>query len=265
MLTTAFVPGSPNWIDLGTPDLNVAMTFYGGVLGWQFRSAGPDAGGYGFFTSGGRTVAGGMEMPAGTAPPSWTVYFRSDDADATARAVREAQGSVVVEPDDVMDKGRMAILADPMRASFGLWQPGTLAGLELAGDNGALCWVELYTPDVAGAAGFYHQALGWETSAVSFPGGSYTCFSPEGTGEDGMFGGVVGSVGDPVEADGESYWLPYFAVTDVDAVADRTRERGGAVRLEPTDLPGVGRMARLADPHGARFAVLRPEPSQIQG
>jgi predicted enzyme related to lactoylglutathione lyase len=51
----------------------------------------------------------------------------------------------------------------------------------------------------------------------------------------------------------------------VDAVADRTRERGGTVRLEPTDLPGVGRMARLADPHGARFAVLRPEPSQIQG
>jgi predicted enzyme related to lactoylglutathione lyase len=77
-----------------------------------------------------------------------------------------------------------------------------------------------------------------------------------------MFGGVVGSVGDPVEAGGDAYWLPYFAVTDVDAVAGRARERGGAVRLEPTDVPGVGRLARLADPFGARFAVLRPDPRQ---
>jgi predicted enzyme related to lactoylglutathione lyase len=262
MLTTAFVPGSPNWIDLGTPDLNGAMTFYGGLFGWQFRSAGPDAGGYGLFTSGGRTVAGGMEVPASAAPPSWTVYFRSDDADATARAVRQAQGSVVVEPDDVGDKGRLAVLTDLAGAVFGVWQPGTLTGLDVAGENGALCWVELYTTDVAGAAGFYHAALGWETSSVSFPGGAYTCVNPAGTGEDGMFGGVVGSVGDPVEAGGDAYWLPYFAVTDVDAVAGRARERGGAVRLEPTDVPGVGRLARLADPFGARFAVLRPDPRQ---
>lgn len=260
MLTTDFVPGSPNWIDLGTPDINVAMTFYGGLFGWQFRSAGPEAGGYGFFTSGGRTVAGGMELPADTAPPSWTVYFRSDDPDATARAVREAQGSVVTEPDDVMDKGRMAIFTDPMGAWFGVWSPGSLAGLDVTGENGALCWVELHTTDVAGAAGFYHSALGWETSAVSFPGGSYTCVSPAGTGEDGMFGGCVGAAGDKVE--GGAHWLPYFAVADVDAVTGRARDRGGEVRVEPVDIPGVGRMAHLLDPHGARFAVLRPDPQQ---
>ncbi|MEU9580342.1 VOC family protein [Streptomyces chilikensis] len=262
MLTTAFVPGSPNWIDLGTPDLDGATAFYGGLFGWRFRSAGPDAGGSGFFTSGGRTVAGGTELPAGAAPPSWTVYFRSDDVDATARAVRKTRGRVVVEPGDVTGKGRTAVLADPMRAPFGVRQPGTPAGLDVAGEDGALCWVELHTTDVAGAAGFYHSVLGWETSSVAFPGGRYTCVNPAGAGEEGTFGGVVGPVGDPVEAGGGSYWLPYFAVADVDAVAGRARERGGAVRLEPTDVAGVGRTARLADPCGARFAVLRPDPVQ---
>jgi predicted enzyme related to lactoylglutathione lyase len=260
MLTTDFVPGSPNWVDLGTPDINLAMTFYGGLFGWQFASAGPDTGGYGFFTSGGRTVAGGMETRDGSASGAWTVYFGSEDVDATARAVRGAKGSVLMEPDDVMDKGRMAIFADPMGASFGVWHAGTLTGLDVTGEAGALCWVELHTTDVAGAAGFYHSALGWETSAVSFPGGTYTSVNPAGAGEDAMFGGLVGSATD--RAEGGTHWLPYFAVTDVDAVTDRARERGGTVQLEPVDLEGVGRTARLADPHGARFAVLRPEPRQ---
>jgi predicted enzyme related to lactoylglutathione lyase len=258
MLTTAFVPGSPNWVDLGTPDINAAMTFYGGLFGWQSGSAGPDAGGYGFFTSGGRTVAGGMELRDSSTPPGWTVYFRSDDVDATAAAVGGAQGAVLRGPDDVMDKGRMAIFADPMGAPFGVWRPGTLTGLDVAGEAGALCWVELHTTDVAGAAGFYHSALGWETSSVSFPGGAYTSVNPAGAGEDAMFGGLVGSADDPAE--GGTHWLPYFAVSDVDAVTGRARERGGSVHLGPVDLEGVGRMARLADPHGARFAVLRPEP-----
>ena len=49
MLTTRFVNGAPNWLDVGTPDIDGAISFYGGLFGWEFQSAGPDAGGYGFF------------------------------------------------------------------------------------------------------------------------------------------------------------------------------------------------------------------------
>ncbi len=32
MLSTAFVPGAPNWVDLGTPDVESAAEFYGAVI-----------------------------------------------------------------------------------------------------------------------------------------------------------------------------------------------------------------------------------------
>lgn len=45
MLTSTDVPGGPNWLDLGTPDIDAAAAFYEGTFGWQFQSAGPEAGG----------------------------------------------------------------------------------------------------------------------------------------------------------------------------------------------------------------------------
>ena len=68
MLTTRFVNGAPNWLDVGTPDIDGAISFYGGLFGWQFQSAGPEAGGYGFFQLDGKTVAGGMQTTPGAGP-----------------------------------------------------------------------------------------------------------------------------------------------------------------------------------------------------
>jgi uncharacterized protein len=45
VLSTDYVPGAPDWVDLGTPDVDAAVAFYGAVLGWHFQSAGPEAGG----------------------------------------------------------------------------------------------------------------------------------------------------------------------------------------------------------------------------
>ncbi|MFI7498737.1 VOC family protein [Streptomyces sp. NPDC049687] len=262
MLTTRFVDGAPNWIDLGTPDMDGATSFYGALFGWVFRSAGPEAGGYGFLQLDGRTVAGGMRTTPDQGPPSWTVYFRTADADATSKAAEQAHGRVLFAPMDVMGQGTMAIVADPAGVRFGLWQPGRNKGVDVAGDPGSLCWVELYTPDIAAAAAFYRTTLGLETSAFPFPGGTYTCLNPAGAGEDAMFGGVVPLADDPVEARAGAYWLPYFEVTDVDRIVAETEGRGGTVRMPATDVEGVGRMAKLADPYGARFAVIRSAPQQ---
>lgn len=262
MLTTRFVNGAPNWLDIGTSDMDRASAFYGALFGWRFVSAGPDAGGYGFFQLDGKTAAGGMRSAPEQGPPSWTVYFRTADADATCTAAERAHGRVLFPPMDVMGQGTMAIIADPAGVPFGVWQPGRLEGLDVAGEPGSLCWVELYTPDIAAAAAFYRAALGLETSGVSFPGGTYTCVNPAGGGEESVFGGVVPLAEDPTEAPYPAYWLPYVEVADVDAVVARAEELGGAVRMAATDIEGVGRIARLADPDGARFAVIRPEPRE---
>ncbi|MEU1501144.1 MULTISPECIES: VOC family protein [unclassified Streptomyces] len=260
MLTTRFVSGAPNWLDIGTPDIEGATSFYGGLFDWQFRSAGPDAGGYGFFQLAGKTVAGGMQTTSEQGPPSWTVYFQTPDAEATTKAAEQVGGSAVVPPMDVMGEGRMAILADRAGVPFGLWEPARTKGVDVAGDPGSLCWVELYTPDVAAAAAFYNSVFGWETSAAPFPGGTYTCVNPAGAEETDMFGGVVALADDPAEAASGAYWLPYFEVADTDATVARAQELGGTVRMPATDLEGVGRMAKLTDPYGARFAVIKSAP-----
>ncbi|MET7922172.1 VOC family protein [Streptomyces avermitilis] len=262
MLTTRFVTGAPNWLDIGTPDIDGATSFYGGLFGWQFRSAGPDAGGYGFFQLSGKTAAGGMQTTPEQGPPSWTVYFQSPDAEATAKAAEQAGGSVFLPPMDVMGQGHMAILADQAGVPFGVWQPGRTKGLDVAGAPGSLCWIELYTPDIARAAAFYNKVFGWETSAVPFPGGTYTSINPAGTEPEAMFGGAVPLQDDPTEAESGAYWLPYFEVEDTDATVAKAQELGGKIRMPATDLEGVGRPARLADPYGARFAVIKSAPRQ---
>lgn len=262
MLTTRFVDGAPNWLDVGAPDIDGAVSFYGALFGWGFRSAGPEAGGYGFFHLDGRTVAGGVPTAPEQGPPAWTVYFRSPDVRATAEAVEQAHGRVLFPPTDVLGQGHMAVLADRAGAAFGVWQPGLTRGVDVAGEAGSLCWVELYTPDEAAAAAFYHRVLGLETSAVPFPGSTYTCVNPAGAGQDAMFGGIVPLPAAPAgRADGPR-WLPYFAVEDADTVVAGARELGGTVHLPATDVAGVGRIAELADPYGARFAVLAAAPAQ---
>ena len=57
MLTNDFVPGAPDWLDLGSRDVDAAAAFYKTLFGWEFQSAGPDAGGYGMFQLAGQTVA----------------------------------------------------------------------------------------------------------------------------------------------------------------------------------------------------------------
>ncbi|MEU9478219.1 VOC family protein [Streptomyces sp. NPDC048191] len=262
MLTTRFVNGAPNWIDVASPDIDAAVSFYGGLFGWHFESAGPDAGGYGFFQLGGRTVAGGMRSGPGQGPPAWTVYFRSADAQATAKAAEQAHGSVLFQPMDVLGQGHMAVLADQAGVPFGIWQPGQTKGVDVAGEPGSLCWVELYTADVAAAAAFYHRVLGLETSGVPFPGGTYTCVNPADGGEDAMFGGIVPLADAPAEAEGGPYWLPYFEVEDTDTAVDKVRRLGGTVRMPATTMEGVGRMAKFTDPNGARFAVIKSESPQ---
>ena len=136
MLSTNYVPGTPNWVDLGTTDIDGAAAFYGALFGWQFQSAGPDAGGYGMLTLEGKTVAAvGPLMEPGVAP-SWTIYFETENADATADAVKQVGGVVRAAPFDVFTAGRMGQFTDPAGARFAVWQPGQTRGLEAVNDPG---------------------------------------------------------------------------------------------------------------------------------
>ncbi|MGC5012001.1 VOC family protein [Streptosporangium sp. DT93] len=250
MLTTRYVPGAPNWIDLGTPDVEAAAAFYGPLLGWSLRSAGPQAGGYGFFELDGKVVAAVGPLTQEGAASAWTPYFRTADADATAKAVEQAGGTVRVAPDDVFDKGRMAGFTDPAGAEFAVWQPGAITGLDLVTENGSLAWLELYVPQNDVVRSFYQTVLGWKIQDISFGDMPYLLLSTPGDDSQDL-GGVMG-----LQEGDRPHWLSYFEVADCDAAVDRVRELGGDIVAPAADIEGVGRFAVAADPFGARFAVI---------
>jgi len=256
MLTTKYVPGAPNWVDLGTPDVDAAARFYQALFGWQFQSAGPDAGGYGMFTLGGKAVAAAGPLAEPGAPSSWTLYFNTSDANATADAVRQAGGTVRAEPLDVFTAGRMAQFADPAGALFAVWQPGEIVGLDAVTESGTLCWTELHTTDPASARSFYQAVFGWITQDVPMGDFSYTVISPAGGGDESGQGGIVPISPEMAAVGNSTRWVPYFEVADCDAAVAKAVEHGGTVTGPAQDVPGVGRIAMLAGPSGAGFSVI---------
>lgn len=264
MLNPTFPDGAPNWVDLGTPDVDGAAAFYGGLLGWEHVPGGDEVGGYGMFTLDGHTVGGVMAVPEEQSASAWSLYFRSPDADATARLVNQAGGRSAFEPMDVLDYGRMGGFTDPAGAYFGVWQPRQNPGLGVVQQPGSLLWAELYTPDVPAAAAFFGEVFGWKTDAMKVEGTEYvyTTVHPAGTGPERSFGGLV-TMGDvPAEAARGPHWLPYFQVEDVQAAVDAAKRLGGAEALPAMEVPGVGTMANVTDPFGAVFALMKPQPRQ---
>ena len=266
MITTDFVPGSPCWIDLGSPDVRAAAAFYGAVLGWDYESMGGEGEEMegGMFRKDGKIVAGLGKLTEEGARSAWMLYYRVADADATTRAVEAAGGTVRVPPRDLDEWGRMAQYTDPSGGQFAVWQPGTDTGIELVDEPGSLSWTELFTNDAAAAKDFYGGVFGWQFSDMVLPGAEsvYSLITPAGFPEERMHGGIMEMSEENLTlTNGRPYWHPVFAVTDCDAAAARVTENGGSVQMGPEDVAGVGRLAICLDPSNADFVVLTPSES----
>ncbi|MFD0854516.1 VOC family protein, partial [Actinomadura adrarensis] len=203
-LTAGAPAGTPNWIDLGIPDLAEAMDFYGALLGWEFQDYGPEAGHYHACLLRGEQVAGMMQLPEPAPAYWWSVYFATDDCDATVKRVTDARGTIVNAPMDVLDQGRMAIVIDTVGAQFGLWQGRAHLGSVIVNEPGSFVWNELVTPAPAEAAEFYQAVFDYSLT-TDVPGDvDYTVLNRA----DGQ--GIGGILGDP--GAGDAAWFTYFDV-----------------------------------------------------
>ena len=168
--------------------------------------------------------------------------------------MKDAGGTVIAEPMDVMDAGRMSVLQDPTGAMVALWQRNQHAGSTLVGEPGTIGWQELITTDPDGAAGFFGTLLGVEPGKEDMGEmGTYTMI--RAGGED--VAGIAQIT--PEMGDVPPHWLVYFVVEDADAAAVQVRSLGGQVLMEPIDIP-PGRFAVVADPQGAAFAIMNFNP-----
>lgn len=245
----SYEPGTPSWVDLSTPEPDAAKRFYGELFGWQAVDAGPpeETGGYAMFTLRGRQVAGVGPLMDASQPAVWSTYISTDDADATVSRAKDAGGEAMVEPMDVMDAGRMAVLMHPAGGVVGVWEPGRHTGAGLVNEPGAVAWNQLHTRDREGAAAFYAQVFGWTV-------GDFGGMGIFNLGDRGIGGLADVPEGTP---DGiPAFWMTVFGTDDADATAARAEQLGGSVLRAPDDIPEVGRFAVLADPQGVVFGVI---------
>ena len=122
----------------------------------------------------------------------------------------------------------------------------------------AFVWYDVMTSDTRAAESFYRNVIGWTTQDAGMSDRSYTLLSAGPT----MIGGLM-PIPDEARAMGaRPAWMGYIGVDDVDAHAKRVSAAGGTIHHPPEDIPGVGRFAVAADPHGAGFILFRGNSDQ---
>lgn len=114
--------------------------------------------------------------------------------------------------------------------------------------QGTPVWYELTTPDLSAAQTFYQKVIGWSVGDSGMPGMDYRIAK---VGEAMVAGMML-----PPAPGIPPNWTIYFAVDDCDAATRAAKTDGAKVFMEPTDIPGVGRFAALADPQGAAFCIM---------
>lgn len=279
----SYLPGVPCWLDIMVPDPEAAKAFYGGLFGWEFENAAPDGSPEPYYMARlrGRNVAAiGGPLSAG-ALPMWNTYTAVESADRAAERVQQAGGTVVSEPMDIPEAGRMAMFADAQGAAFSVWEAGQFIGAQLVNEPGTWNFSELHMQDLDVAARFYRAVFDWEVRNFDLGDVSYEFFKLAGYAEflaesnpdlrdriesDAGAAAFADAVAMLVDASSEhdatngNRWTVTFAVDDADATAAEAERLGGRIVVPPFDVEPV-RTTVLADPQGALFSASKFQPS----
>lgn len=250
--------GMFSWADLPTPDALGSTKFYTKLLELDATESPVGEGAvYVMLSKNGKNSCAIYEMNEEMkshpgAHPAWQCYFTVESADDTAAKVSALGGTVVQEPFDVMEEGRMAVMQDPTGAGFAVWEPQNSIGAQVFGEPGALAWGELYTHDTEAASKFYNGLFGWSVNKRPAADGSdYFEFHIEGRSAVGMMAIR------PEWGEMPANWSIYFAVADLDDTIKRAKELGAADVSPPMEVEDVGRFAFLHDPQGAYVSFIQ--------
>jgi predicted enzyme related to lactoylglutathione lyase len=257
---TSHAPGTFSWVDLSTTDPDGAKGFYGPLFGWEFDDQPlPDGGVYTMCHVDGKdacALAAQQEQERSVGiPPHWNNYITVASADDSASKARDVGGDVLVDPFDVMDVGRMAVIADPAGAAFCIWEPRSNIGAEIVNEPGTLTWNELASSDVDQAKTFYGDLFGWTFEDVGTAENPYTTIR-----NGGRMNGGVRPLGEQEKQMGvPPNWMPYFVTEDADQSGTRVGELGGKVMVGPMAILQGSRIVISQDPQGAFFALFEGE------
>jgi predicted enzyme related to lactoylglutathione lyase len=245
------------WYEHITKNVPAAIAFYTDVIGWKTQPFGQGEE-YTMWVGSQGPLGGVIALPDQLArtgvPPHWMSHVVVENVDASAAQVKKLGGKVWKEPEDIPTVGRFAVVADPQGATLSLFTPaGGPMELHDPSKDGEFCWNELVTSDSAAAFQFYAQLFGWKVQQDLDMGamGTYRIY---GVGETGLGGMMKLPPGAPMPPS----WIYYVNVSDLEATIARATARHARILNGPMEVPGGGRIAQLADPQGATFALHQP-------
>lgn len=235
------------WVELSTPDKASALAFYAELFRWTAHELELGLKGepfsYALVRSDGRDVAAVYQMLAEQVqhgvPSRWLPYVGVDETDAVLRAAEKLGGLCLVDPVDVYQSGRMAILEDPTGAVFALWQRKSMVGFQVEGRPGSAAAFELHTGDARRAGTFYGKLFGWASDGNVLTQGKRTV-----AGLRELAPGAA------------PRWETCFAVASCATSCQRAEGAGARIAEPPADRAGLGRLAALVDPQGASFCLV---------
>ena len=244
------------FVELVTPDVAAARTFYGSLFGWTFRDVqGGGNGGEGRYVEAlldGDPVAGMVQRPIRASErrgPAWLSFVAVTDVDAARKAAQANGGKSLYEPHDVPGLGRLAVLGDPQGAVIGVLASSSGDPSDVLPSVGDWLWASLFTTDPDAAAAFYQTLFDYEVFDDPAPGADHHLILSSD--------GYARAAANPLPSEkAPPHWLNYVRVDDAPAMAAKVVALGGKVLLTPRNDRHGGRLAIVADPQGAPFGLL---------
>lgn len=228
-------------IEIRVRDLAAAMAFYRNVFAWGVYQSAPA---YALVDTGRMPVVGILQdprLPLGICPNILT-----DDCERSAQRAAELGGRIVVTKSEVANSGAYTGTLDPWGSEMFFWQPYVDGRPNLKAEpENPFVFLEIATPDIDKATGYYGDLMGWSFWSVAFAN-NYAI--AEGCGlERGV--GLFGS-------EGASGTTSYVKVSNLEQTAAKVTAAGGQILVGPADFPGEGRYIVMTDPDGNRLGAL---------
>ncbi len=254
-VVTRFDEGFFCWADLATTNTEIAKVFYCGLFEWQVQEVPTDGEmPYIMLLKDAVPVCAMYEMDdaeAESASSYWQSYIAVDDIDAVCERAAALGGDIIMDPMDVMEAGRMALIQDPEGAVMALWESHQASSVRIL-EEGAIGWNELYVDNTEAAGNFYSALFGWQRESYPIAEESmlYTEFKHQGDAVGGML---------QIQEEWEGvppHWAIYFQVDDLDEALERLENLGGTIATEIMEAEGVGDFVVVQDPMGAHFMLI---------
>ena len=245
------LPGKMVFAGLATPDLVAAERFYADLFGWQFQNAYVRRHLFGEASINGRAVAAIVQKPMKQGQlPAWRSFLSTEDVEKSAQVAVLHGASMLLEPHEIANLGRDALLADPQGAVFGMLTSSSGDPADTLAAPGEWIWSSLITNDPQTDAAFYKAVFGYDLFDLPGPQDSKHVILASQTYERASV--------NPIPAKHPALhprWISYVRVLDVAATVAKATTLGAHVVVPPREDRG-GTIALVADPAGALFGLL---------